>query len=164
MIPHRRRGRLSFRILGAGICLPAMFVLWNIWADSSSRVVVRAPDGAVWDLAVANTATRRAAGLSGKSRKSTNGLLLIFPAPGAHAIWMHGMAFPLDLLWLDTDGHVLALLTDVPICSTRPCPILEPPPGTHATYVVELPAGEVERAGVRRGNQLSLSFQSVHSR
>ena len=46
-----------------------------------------------------------------------NGTLL-----GRHPIWMADMRFPLDLIWLEQDGRVTGVLTNVPICSVPACP------------------------------------------
>jgi uncharacterized membrane protein (UPF0127 family) len=82
------------------------------------------------------TALSNRGGLTG-----VDGLLLTWDAPGRHPIWMAEMRFALDLVWLDRDGSVLAVLDDVPPCLAEPCPLYEPDGTDRSVALREVPAG-----------------------
>jgi hypothetical protein len=54
---------------------------------------------------------------------------------------MSKMKFPLDLVWLDADGGVLAVLVDLPPCRTDPCPLYDPDGTETSVAVLETEAG-----------------------
>jgi uncharacterized membrane protein (UPF0127 family) len=83
----------------------------------------------------------RSKGLSPRDNLPADGLLLQWDVPGRHPIWMAGMRFPLDLVWLQSDGRVAAVLINVPICSSPPCPLYEPAGTNQAIAVLQLAAG-----------------------
>ena len=57
-----------------------------------------------------------------------------------HHLTGHYLRFPLDLVWLQSDGRVAAVLINVPICSSPPCPLYEPAGTNQAIAVLELAA------------------------
>jgi uncharacterized membrane protein (UPF0127 family) len=58
------------------------------------------------------------------------------------------MRFPIDAVWVDRDLNVLQVSKEIPPWRTASC--------RGAKSVVELPAGEAERRGVRPGDRLVL--------
>jgi uncharacterized membrane protein (UPF0127 family) len=70
------------------------------------------------------------------------------------------MRFPLDLVWLEHNGVVAGVLTNVPVCSSQPCPLYEPP-GTHQSVaVLELAAGAVANHRIELGSLIRTSAPS----
>jgi uncharacterized membrane protein (UPF0127 family) len=70
------------------------------------------------------------------------GMLLVFPDSDRHGIWMKNCRFPLDLVWLDVDGHVVDVVAGVQPCSAV-CPVYRPArPGAS---VLELNSGAAHR-------------------
>ena len=65
--------------------------------------------------------------------------------------WMSEMRFALDLVWLDADGRVVAVLANVPPCTSTPCPLYEPPGSEKSVAVLELPAGKAAAHGLTVG-------------
>lgn len=61
------------------------------------------------------------------------------------------MRLPLDLVWLDDDGSVIAVLANVPPCTSTPCPLYEPPGSEKSVAVLELPAGKAAKYGLTVG-------------
>ena len=53
---------------------------------------------------------------------------------------MQGMQFAIDVVWIDSDGRILATLNDVPPCSGDSCSLYEPPGTGRSVAVLELPA------------------------
>lgn len=77
---------------------------------------------------------------------------LIFPMNGEtkigaaiHSIFVF---FPFDVVWLDRNKKVVALRT------VGPFRLFESP-GTKASYLIELPAGSIVKAGVKLGDRIN---------
>ncbi len=100
----------------------------------------------LWPRArIADDALSRAWGLLGKHRLEPEQALWLTPCAGVH---MWGMRFPLDLLWLDAHGRILALREG-----------LQPwrwawPRQEGVVATVEAAAGSIERLGLAPGQDL----------
>ncbi|TSC68331.1 MAG: hypothetical protein G01um101472_42 [Parcubacteria group bacterium Gr01-1014_72] len=80
------------------------------------------------------------------------GMLFIPPEPDFLGIWMEGMQFPIDIVWLNEAYGVLDLRENI-------SPDTYPEifyPATAAHYVLELPAGGVARYALAVGSTFSL--------
>ena len=130
------------RFVGAALALAGIGALAMDSGDSAARcTVLSAPGGQALVVRVASTAAERSVGLSDMERIPHDGLLLEWSQAGRHPIWMADMRFALDLVWLDTNGTVVAVLTDVPVCAAAPCEVYEPAGAASSRAVLELPAG-----------------------
>src|SRR2546425_4514534 len=77
-------------------------------------------------------------GLAGRaSLQEGQGMLLVFNAEDRWGVWMKDMRFPIDIIWADVRGSIVAIARDV-----------SPPsfprafyPSRPARYVLEVPAG-----------------------
>lgn len=126
---------------------PWIFCLLATTAVAAGRGQVLFGDRVVVRIEVARTELEKTRGLSGREGLAPGeGMLFVYEEPARPAIWMWGMRFPLDILWI-RDGRVVDLVTDV----------MPPPPGETprifspreaAQYVLEVPAGFVERYGI----------------
>lgn len=103
----------------------------------------------IYRLSVADTDTERIQGLSGVTELPVDGgLLMKFESDDTWSIWMKDMNIPLDILWLNSDKRVVYVVKNAgPELSTDT--IFKPK--EKARYVVELPAGSVENAGIKTG-------------
>jgi uncharacterized membrane protein (UPF0127 family) len=125
---------------------------------------INTPGGTIL-VAIADTPAARSAGLSNREElRDIDGLLLKWDRPGRHPIWMAGMRFPLDLLWIDGDGRVLAVLANVPPCRVEPCPLYEPEGTADSVAVLELPAGAAANTQLTVGTLARLPDMSRQSR
>lgn len=115
---------------------------------STPTVHLRTPAGTLY-VEVASTPHARAAGLANRPSIEHDGLLLDWNERGEHPIWMAEMRFPLDLVWLNNNGKVLAVVAHVPPCPRQPCPLYLPPGTEHSSAVLELPTGAAERHGIK---------------
>ncbi|HEU5395222.1 MAG TPA: DUF192 domain-containing protein [Candidatus Methylomirabilis sp.] len=100
---------------------------------------------------VAVTVEEQARGLSGRpGLLPGTGMLFAYPAPGFRSMWMLGMRFPLDFLWI-RDGRIVDLFERIPPPRPGEGPITvnssEP-----AQYILEVPAGLIRAHGLRRGD------------
>jgi uncharacterized membrane protein (UPF0127 family) len=122
-----------------------------------SVLVLRAPKRTL-RLAVQDTQARRERGLMGvRAVPSGEGMLFAFAdGDGQHQFWMKDTLVPLDMVFVRSDGVVMAIAEKVP--ATKP--------GTpddrvarrngEGRYVIELASGETERAGLDVGMRLPI--------
>jgi uncharacterized protein len=103
-------------------------------------------------IAVADGRWTRLRGLLGRPEPRTGEGLLIIPSRGVH---MYGMRYPLDIIFLDPAGRVVALYPELrPWKRTR----------IHrdAGMALELPVGSIEESGTRVGDLMVARRPAVH--
>lgn len=109
--------------------------------------------GGAFVLEVADTEALRTKGLSGHAiLHEGEGMLFIFPEDSRYGFWMKDTGFPIDIIWLDRDYHVV----DVKKNAT---PASYPEiftPISPARYVVEIPAGFFEEQHLKAGDTLEI--------
>ena len=137
-------------------------VLWSSapgpGQEAAGRAEIGLPDGARISAEVADSPARRERGLMFRQRLSPNeGMIFVFDAPGEHAFWMKNTLIPLDMLWLDGEFRILHIALSVPPCRADPCPTYAPPPGTQASYVLELGSGVAGAHALRVGDALRVA-------
>lgn len=101
------------------------------------------------EAAVADTYLRRLVGLLGKTRgwaRPGRGLWIL-PSHGVHTI---GMLFPLDLIFLDGNKHVIHVEEYVKPFSISKVSL-------KANSVLELPAYTIHRSGTQVGDALEIA-------
>jgi uncharacterized membrane protein (UPF0127 family) len=93
-------------------------------------------------------------GLDIKDHLNENqGMLFIFKEPGKIPFWMHGMKFPIDIIWFDKDKNVVHIEHDLQPCITDlVCPSYSPE--KDALYVLETTAGFYQRHNVKVGTHM----------
>ena len=82
------------------------------------------------------------------SIKMNGGLLMDFEYDGYHGIWMKDMNYPLDIVWLNKAKEVVYIVKNAP--PEDPVETVYTPKDL-ARYVLELPAGSVQKSGIRTG-------------
>lgn len=108
---------------------------------------------------IADTENKRRVGLSSHASLTENSsMLFIFEKQDERPVfWMKGMDFPIDILWIN-DGKVSQITANVPTPkealqdSDLPRYLANNP----IDYVVELPAGNAKKLGIRVGDTISL--------
>jgi uncharacterized membrane protein (UPF0127 family) len=90
----------------------------------------------------------RLRGLIGVKRLDPGDGLAIVPSNGVHCMFM---SIPIDVIYVDCEHRVVDVDANM-----KPWAIGRP--RRAARYVIELPAGAAERAGVRPGDQLVVTF------
>lgn len=118
----------------------------------SLRVIsLRAP-AAVLRVQVAATQAQRERGLMGVRKLFPHtGMLFVFDADAPIEFWMKDTLVPLDMIFIGKDGTVRAVFSNVPVVSTDTPDNRIPRRDGIAKYVLELPAGEAARDGLRPG-------------
>ncbi|UCE63349.1 MAG: DUF192 domain-containing protein [Nitrospirota bacterium] len=121
--------------------------------------VISTPNGDKVFAEIADTPAKRAEGLMSRtSLPPDHGMLFIFSEPGQWTFWMKNTKISLDILWLDTDGKVVHLESNVPICTRTDegCPRYHP--SKKALYALELRAGMAKRLGIPKGTVLEIAL------
>ncbi len=110
-------------------------------------------DGGSFVVEIADTSVSRAQGLSGRAELlEGNGMFFMFPKSDFYSFWMKDMNFEIDILWLNSDFHVVHIL---PAVSPETYPESFTPP-VRTQYVLEIPAHESKAKGVVVGTQFAL--------
>jgi uncharacterized membrane protein (UPF0127 family) len=108
-------------------------------------------------LQVAVTPEERQAGLSGRLGLGPNAGMLFYAGSGSvTGLWMRGMLFGLDFIWVGADCTVVDLHENVsaPSGPDDDLPIYRPE--VEAATVIEIAAGAVAAAGIMRGDEVRL--------
>jgi uncharacterized membrane protein (UPF0127 family) len=62
---------------------------------------------------LADTPIEQERGLSGKKNLGEKqGMLFVFDEPGVYPFWMKDMNFPLDIIWIDENSHIIYIQKD----------------------------------------------------
>jgi uncharacterized membrane protein (UPF0127 family) len=111
------------------------------------RVLVRVAEREICLAEVAESPWDRAVGLLGRKELGEGRALWIRPCSSIHTLFMR---FPIDVAYLSSDDTLVKT-------SARLRPYRLSRGGRRARSVLELPAGSLERAGIKVGDTLSFS-------
>ncbi|HEV7922132.1 MAG TPA: DUF192 domain-containing protein [Thermoanaerobaculia bacterium] len=122
-------------------------------ASSSDAPRVILPDGYPVRVELAADEETRAQGLMFRDRVAEGtGMIFFFTETGNYPFWMKNTLVPLDMIWIDEQKRIAAVISDVPPCKADPCPSY--PPNAMARYVLELGAGEAKKHNLAAGQTL----------
>jgi len=110
------------------------------------------------DVDVSDNACKRELGLSGrKTLAFGEGMIFVFDFTGNYSFWMKDMSFPLDIIWVSADFHIIDIEKNLS-------------PDTYpevfgqkylAQYVLELPAVYSDANNLKVGNKISFSEKTL---
>lgn len=116
-----------------------------------AMVTVHAPHAAL-RLEIAATESARERGLMDRNvLPPRTGMLFIFPDDGPVEFWMKNTRVPLDMVFVGRDGLVRSVADAVPVVPAQTPDGDIPRRRGRARFVIELPAGEAARDGLRPG-------------
>jgi uncharacterized membrane protein (UPF0127 family) len=123
-------------------------------------VITRRGQGvATLHVEVARTIWRRARGLMGRTGLAADGgMLFAYPWRRKVRIWMAGVPIALDVLFIDDDGKVAKIVTDLLPRSVRGASSDVP-----VRQVLEIAAGASARAGIAVGDRLQVFLDDPNS-
>jgi hypothetical protein len=112
------------------------------------------PSGHSFSLEVAADDASRARGYMGReSVGPREGMIFVFDDESLHAFWMKDCKTSLDMVWLDTQGHVVWIAANRKPCpATGDCPSIAPP--SPSRYVVEFAAGTASKESLKPGDAI----------
>jgi uncharacterized protein len=100
-------------------------------------------------IEIADEGHERSAGLMfRKSMDDDHGMLFVFDQTREAGFWMKNTPMPLDLVFIDEDGRVRAILKGSPFSEA---PIS---PGVPVRFVLELKEGIAQKNGVAEGDRI----------
>ncbi len=110
---------------------------------------------ACYQVEIARDDAARAKGLMfHKPLAGDEGMLFVFDREGIYPFWMKNMTFPIDIIWIGRDKKIVHIGANVPPCTEAPCASYSP--GAPAFYVLEIPAGDAARKGIKPGDQVKM--------
>lgn len=108
--------------------------------------------GKVFIVDIANTPTLREQGLSGrKSLALDNGMFFIFDKSDKYGFWMNDMNFPIDIIWISSDMHIVHIEKSL-ATSTYPKIYY---PETEAQFVLEISSGQSDVLKLKNGDEVN---------
>lgn len=141
--------RATTVVLLAGLTLVLVALVASYVAATFRPTVQVKAAGTVFNVWMATTESSRVQGLSGvKELPGGGGLLMDFKEDGQWGIWMKDMKIPLDIVWLNKDKKIVYIVKNAsPSLGTDTRFV----PKEMARYVLELPAGTVEKSALKIG-------------
>lgn len=114
-----------------------------------SALEIRSASGRQWfNIRIADTEARRELGLMFVTRMpSDEGMLFPEDQPQVMSMWMKNTYIPLDMLFIDTRGHVVCLIENAKPESLEILSCDKP-----AKAVLEINGGEARRRGIKVGD------------
>jgi uncharacterized membrane protein (UPF0127 family) len=120
-------------------------------------VVVQAPKADL-RLEVATTPTQQERGLMGRTAiPPGSGMLFVFDSDAPVEFWMKNTLVPLDMIFVAADGTVRTVYRSVAPAPAALADAKIPREAGVAKYVIELGAGEAQRAGIGTGVRLIIT-------
>ena len=125
--------------------------------DAPDPPAVRIGGKATYSVDMAVTAPERQQGLSGREFMAQDaGMLFVFEDEQPRHFWMKDMRFPLDIIWIDGQCRLAGVSANVPTPPPKAddADVPRVPSNLPARYVLELNAGEWDRAGLSPGDYI----------
>ena len=121
-------------------------------------------DDQVLEVQIAETPEQHIRGLSWSEKLPYDeGMLFVFDGSGTRSMWMIGMLFNLDIIWLDENYNVVAIEKSVPLCETTIEVVAcreNGVSGDNAKYVLEVTAGFVDKFNITENSKMEMI--SIH--
>ena len=139
----------------------AAFFLW-LWVKTENKAENKENQPQVclkndcFNIEIAKTETERERGLMFRQGLAENsGMLFIFEKTGVYPFWMKNTFIPLDMVWISEDKKVVFIHKNAQPCVEGTiCEIIDP--RVQADYVLEMNAGESDKAGISVGDKANL--------
>jgi uncharacterized membrane protein (UPF0127 family) len=136
---------------GVGVVI-GLFLFSEKQAVSDTAQTTIQIHGYDFDVRVVQNAKDRQRGLSGSTLLENEGMLFVFEYPDYHSLWMKDMLISLDMVWLDESHTVVHVIENV---HPETFPDIFTPK-EKALYVLEFPAGAVDRVGIQIGGKIEI--------
>ncbi len=134
-------------ILGVFVLVGAVVVRAVAW-ELRPRTLVSAGQ-VVFQTDIASSDHSRQRGLGGRSELgSGEAMLFKFDTDDYHGIWMKGMRFPIDIIWMDSEKQVVHIEEGV---QPEGEPYTIHKPSEPARFVLEVASGQAKKAKIQVG-------------
>lgn len=122
--------------------------------DETASICIK---NACYEVEIADDAAERARGLMFReSLGEGKGMLFVFDNVSKHSFWMKNTLIPLDIVWLDSQGKIVYISQNTPLCAANPCPSYTPE--KPAKYVLEIAAGQAEKNTLQLGDRANIEL------
>jgi uncharacterized membrane protein (UPF0127 family) len=138
--------------------------MFNVLAVLAATVTIAMPSPAtttvhtpkaVLRLEVARTEQQREHGLMDRrTLPEHTGMIFVFDEDQPVQFWMKDTLVPLDMVFIAANGTVRSVEANVPAVPVNASDDKIPRRNGSAKYVIELPAGEAAKDGIRAGTRL----------
>lgn len=144
----------AFALVTALAAAAAVVAIIGAWLIAKNNIIATLGN-AQFALRVVDAPADLQKGLSGVTYlPPSQGMLFVFSTDGRWPIWMKDMYINIDIIWLDADKQVVWMVENASPASFPDSFI----PSTNARYVIELPAGAVQRAQITQGSQAAFTL------
>jgi uncharacterized membrane protein (UPF0127 family) len=89
------------------------------------------------------------------------GMIFVFAAMGPQSFWMKDCRIPLDMIFFDNAGRIVAIFTLDPPRSEEENRRPPRTPYVDARFIIELNAGEADKLGLKRGDKPALPLEAI---
>lgn len=171
--------RLAAVIAPAVLAVATVSALHGCDESADGNVAVVRVAGKVFHLELASDSEKRFRGLSGRTHiEADGGMLFVFPKPERMSFVMRECPIPIDILFLDSRGVVIAaheMQPEEPRRADEPRPVggAEDPYERRlkkysskfdAQFAVELAGGTIRRLGAKEGDRVSFDVEALKKR
>ncbi len=112
-----------------------------------------------YSIELASSLLEKTKGLGGRtSLCSTCGMLFIYNSEGVYPFWMKDTLIPLDMLWLDSSGKIVAIHTAQPEPGVSDFQLKNYSNSTPAKYVLEINALQSQKLNLRVGDTILIKL------
>jgi len=140
--------KFSFIVILLAVIASVLIILFNKSTDDNPYLLV---NGQKIYIETLTTEKQKEKGLSGrKFLASNNGLLFVYENMGNWKIWMKNMFFPIDVIWIDNEGIVVGVKTNISPESYPEIHQID----RQSRYIIELNAGAAERYNIKPGDKI----------
>jgi uncharacterized protein len=148
----RRKDIFSWGLIVLVLALVGAAAVYILWPQLQPHATVRVGDG-VFAAKVVRTPAEREKGLSGTGTlREDQAMLFVYDTEGKWPIWMKDMNYPIDIVWLNKDKEVVYIVINAPPESYPQETYI---PKQSARYILELPAGMVNKKSIVIGKEAS---------
>lgn len=165
-MPRDNRKNYILLILG-GIIIIALFLVWWLWPVESSQNEQRQFQTIqlgenTFEVVLSTTPAQLQQGLSDRKNIGADGMLFVLPVKSRPAFWMLRMHFNLDFVWI-AEGQVVDVHHNVsaPPSGVAQQDIAQVQPRADSEYVLEVPAGFIDRFGITMGTPFGFVGEPV---
>lgn len=111
-----------------------------------------------YNVLVADNPVEHARGLSGTKLETlgADGMLFVFDNYDERTFWMKGMNYSLDVVWI-RDNKIMKIDRNIPAPAPDEDPARMYSRPFEVNYVLELPAGSADQAGMVEGHEITLN-------
>jgi uncharacterized membrane protein (UPF0127 family) len=139
----------------AALVLPAACGKQGASLEDLNATTITLPDGVKIKAETMREQVDLARGMMFRDALRPNrGMLFVHPRPGKYSYWMYQTKVPLDIIWMDPDGRIVEIVSDVPPCTTAASQCATYGGNQVAQYVLELNAGQAAAYGLKVGDRL----------